>query len=72
MSAEFEHLMSEYGYIPLDERGRTLRDYWLAPANEAADPIMNMDWQDKPHRVLYDLIKTFAQHMQTHDNQKAM
>lgn len=60
---EFERLMDDYGYLPIDERGRTLRDYWLAPSGLSFDPDMNADWEDKPHRVLYDLIHSYAELM---------
>ena len=31
----------------------TLYDYWTAPCN---DTFLRYQWEDKPHRLLYDLV----------------
>jgi hypothetical protein len=34
----------------------TLYDYWSAPGGEVETAGLSHQWQDKPHRLLYDLI----------------
>lgn len=34
----------------------TLDDYWAAPGGDVNVGGLSVQWQDKPHRLLYDLI----------------
>lgn len=53
MENNMKNFVNAFEGHDISERGTTLYDYWMAPSGEGE---LAYEWEDKPHRLLYDLI----------------